>query len=66
MPSSGLLGEVTKIRSSQTMGDPPLQDGSGADHVMFSEPWLHRVGKPADGLMPFPFGPRHCGQLVPA
>ena len=51
-PASGAEGEVTKTRSPQTMGVPPLQEGSGLFQRTPSAA-LHSEGRPAAALTPF-------------
>jgi hypothetical protein len=56
---------VTNTWSPQTIGVPPLQDGSGVFQTMFSSV-VQVVARPVESLMPLPSGPRHCGQFSPA
>src|SRR5262245_42247720 len=59
-----LVGDVTKIRSPQITGVPPLHHGSGAFQTMFLFcERLHSVGRLVESLVPLPLGPRHCGQF---
>ena len=50
------------MRSAQTIGVDPDQAGSGNVHAAPSD-FDQRIGRFVSLLVPFNWGPRHCGQL---
>src|SRR5450755_3046414 len=61
----GAAGDVTKMRSPQITGEPPLHDGKSARHTTcWSGPQV--VGRPVLSLVPLAAGPRQAGQFSPA